>query len=92
MIDMEKYKYKPDTLIGRLRLFIRNEVGSQPFTVSQLVRAVVDNDPVIAKRDRGSVRDGVNNVVTEMCAKGELEIISGDQRGRAYKLKQGGEE
>jgi hypothetical protein len=92
MIDMNKYKHKPDTLIGRLRLFIRNEVGSQPFTVAQLVRAVVDNDPVLAKRDIGSVRDGVNNVVSEMCAKGELEINSGDQRGRVYVLKQGGEQ
>lgn len=89
MIDMSKYKHKPDTLIGRLRLFIREEVGTQPFTVTQLVRAVVDNDPVLAKRDRGSVRDGVNNVVREMFDAGELEVISGDQRGRVYALKQG---
>ena len=92
MIDMNKYKHKPDTLIGRLRLFIKNEVGGQSFTVAQLVRAVVDNDPVLAKRDIGSIRDGVNNVVSEMCAKGELQIISGEQRGRVYVLKQGGEE
>jgi hypothetical protein len=92
MIDMNKYKHKPDTLIGRLRVFIREEVGSQPFTVTQLVRAVVDNDPVLAKRDRGSVRDGVNNVVREMFDAGELEIISGEQRGRVYVLKQGGGE
>jgi hypothetical protein len=50
------------------------------------VRALVDNDPVIAKRDRGSVRDGVNNVVREMVDRGELKIISGDQRGRVYEL------
>jgi len=92
MIDMSKYKHKPDTLIGRLRLFIREEVGTQSFTVTQLVRAVVDNDPVLAKRDRGSVRDGVNNVVREMFDAGELEIISGEQRGRVYVLKQGGGE
>lgn len=92
MIDMDKYKYRPNTMVGRLREFLKSEVGSQPFTVTQLVRAVVDNDPVIAKRDRGSVRDGVNNVVNEMCAKGELEVISGGQRGRVYVLKQGGGE
>jgi hypothetical protein len=90
MIDMEKYKHRPDTLIGRLREFIKTEVGPQPFTVAQLVRAAVDNDPVLAKRDVGSVRDVVNNLMRGMCRRGELEVISGDKRGKVYVLKQGG--
>jgi hypothetical protein len=49
MIDMNKYKHKPDTLIGRLRLFIRKKSVLSSFTVTQLVRAVVDNDPVLAQ-------------------------------------------
>jgi hypothetical protein len=92
MIDMNKYKHRPNTLIGRLREFIKAEVGPQPFTVAQLVRAVVDNDPMLAKRDIGSVRDGVNSVVREMMDKGELERVGGDARGKEYVLKQGGEE
>lgn len=92
MIDMDKYKHRPSTLIHRLREFIKLEVGAQPFTVAQLVRAAVDNDPEIAKRDIGSVRDGVNNIVRAMCASGELEVTSGDQRGKVYALKQGGGE
>jgi len=91
MIDMEKYKHRPNTMIGRLREFISNEVGTQPFTVTQLVRAAVDNDPMIAKLDAGSVRDGVNNLVRGMCRRGELEVISGDKRGKVYVFKQGGE-
>lgn len=92
MIDMNKYKHRPSTLMHRLREFIRTEVGSQSFTVAQLVRAAADNDPEIAKRDIGSVRDAVNNIVRSMYGNGELEVISGDQRGRVYVLKQGGGE
>lgn len=92
MIDMNKYKHRSNTLIGRLRKFVVTEVGNQPFTVRQLVRAAVDNDPVLAKRDIGSVRDGVNNIVRAMCASGELEVLRADKLGNVYVLKQGGGE
>jgi hypothetical protein len=92
MIDMNKYKLSTHTLVGRLREFIKAEVGPQPFTAAQLVRAVVDNDPKLAKRAVGSVRDGVNRVVREMLDNGELDVISGGARSRVYVLKQGGEE
>jgi hypothetical protein len=92
MIDMDKYKYRPNTMVGRLREFLKSEVGSQPFTVTQLVRAVMDNDASVAKRDAESVRDGATKMVQKMYANGELDVISGDKRGKVYVLKQGGGE
>ena len=90
MIDMSQYDVKSTSAAGRLRDFIKTEVGSQPFGASQLVRAVMDVDPWFAKRHAESVRWAVNDLIRNMLKTGELEIVNGGKRWRVYALVEEG--
>lgn len=89
MIDMSQYEAESTSAAAKLREFIRNEVGSQPFGASQLVRAVIAVDPWFGKRHAESVRWAVNDAIRKMLKTGELEIVSGGKRRRVYALVEG---
>jgi hypothetical protein len=86
MIDLNKYDNKSTSAAGRLRDFIKDEVGHQPFCASQLVRAVMDIDPWFGKRDAESVRWAVNDVIRNMIKAGKLEVVGGEKRRRMFML------
>jgi hypothetical protein len=88
VIDMSQYDVKSTSAAGRLREFIKNEVGSQPFGASQLVRAVMAHDPWFGKRNAESVRWAVNDVIRNMLKAGKLEVVGGSKRWRVYALKE----
>ena len=86
MIDLSQYDNKSTSAAGRLRDFIKDEVGHQPFCASQLVRAVMDIDPWFGKRDAESVRWAVNDVIRNMVKAGKLEVVGGEKRRRMFML------
>ena len=90
MIDISQYEDKSTSAAGRLRDFIKNEVGSQQFHASQLKRAVMAHDPWFGKRDAESVRWAVNDLIRNMLKAGKLEVVGGSKRWRVYALVEEG--
>jgi hypothetical protein len=87
MIDISKYEDRPHTLRSRIRGFIIMEIGPQEFSQSQLIQAMVDHDPVVAKRTAESVRYGAARVIGEMVKNGELLVVGKRGCGKTYRLE-----